>query len=211
MNWMEEFISRCLAGVPEGKYRARTEKELGDHLLSLRHDLEEAGYPTEEARALAVERMGDPAELARSYLREWRRRSLGLRALAEAEILLVGLCIAVMSVLYATNTRNFGKQYPAHWGIVATLAAALLLCAFLFRGWTLARLSCQVLAVIQGPPIFFWVVLQSAFEFTGVMMVPWWLGSSIHTLLLLWALGNYSLLTRFQLEDDFLIQARRST
>lgn len=32
MKWTENFISQCLAEVPEGKYRTRTEAELRDHL-----------------------------------------------------------------------------------------------------------------------------------------------------------------------------------
>ena len=71
-NWTEELIGQCLEGVPEGSYRERTKKELEDHLLALCRDLEEAGYAPEEARALAAARMGDPAELARRYIREWR-------------------------------------------------------------------------------------------------------------------------------------------
>ena len=86
MNWMEEFIGQCLAEVPEGGYRTRTEKELEDHLLSLCRSLEQAGYPPEEARVLAASRMGDPAELARRYAREWRRRTLWPRWLAAAEL-----------------------------------------------------------------------------------------------------------------------------
>ena len=61
MNWMEEFIGQCLAEVPEGGCRTRTEKELEDHLLSLCRSLEQAGYPPEEARVLAASRMGNAA------------------------------------------------------------------------------------------------------------------------------------------------------
>lgn len=201
MNWKEEFIGTCLAGVPEGKYRTRAEKELGDHLEALCQDLAGAGYSQEEAQAAALARMGDPEELARRYLQEWRRRTLWQRWLAGAELLAVGLCIMVMSYLYTTNTRNFGKVWVAHWGIIAMIAAGFLLYAFLLNYWTLARMSALALAVIQGPPIFFWIVCFSTFEFTGVMMVPWWLGLSIHLLFQLWAVGNYRLLGRFRRED----------
>lgn len=201
MDWMEEFIGRCLEGVPRGKYRARTEQELGDHLEALCRDLERSGYPPEEARAQAVSRMGDPAELARRCAEEWRRRSLYQRGLAAAELVLVIPCIMAAGYLYILNPRNFGKVWVAHWGIVAIVTAGFLLYTFAARYWTLARLTCWGLAVIQGPPIFFWIVCFSSFEFTGVMMVPWWLGLSIHLLFLVWAVGNYRLLGRFQKED----------
>ena len=208
-HWTEEFIDRCLAGVPRGKYRERTEKELGDHLEALCRDLEGAGHTPNEARTAALAQMGDPAQLARSYAREWRRRSLGLRTLAGAELLLVGVCMVVMSRLYIGNTPNFGKMWVADWGNVAIVATVVLLCCFLAKLWLLGRLASQIIAVIQLPPIFFWIVLHSSFEFTGVMMVPWWLGLSIHLLFLLWGKLNYRLFTRFQQEDDCLIQARQ--
>lgn len=210
MNWTEEFISRCLAAVPEGKYRARTEKELRDHLETLCRDLEGTGRAPEEAQAAALAQMGDPAELARSYLREWRRRSLGLRTLAGAEVLLVGVCIIVLGRLYAANTSNFGKMWVAHWGNVAIVLVFILMGCFITRLWLLGRLACQALTVIQLPPIVLWILCFSTFEFTGVMMVPWWLGLSIHLLFLVWGKLNYRLFTRFQQEDDFLIRHAQS-
>ena len=36
MNWTEEFISQVLADIPAGRYRKRTEKELRDHMETLR-------------------------------------------------------------------------------------------------------------------------------------------------------------------------------
>lgn len=46
------------------------------------------------------------------------------------------------------------------------------------------------------------MVFGGPFEFTGVMMVPGWLGLSIHALFLAWSAGNYKLFTRFWQEDD---------
>lgn len=211
MNWMENFIEQCLAEVPPGKYRTRTEKELEDHLEALRLDLEAAGRVPEEARAAALAQMGDPAELARRYVREWRRRSLGLRTLAGAEVLLVGVCMMVMGALYAANTPNFGKMWVAHWGNAAIVLVFILMGCFITRLWLLGRLACQALTVIQLPPIVLWIMCFSTFEFTGVMMVPWWLGLSIHLLFLFWGKANYKLFTRFQQEDDFLIRTRIGT
>lgn len=70
---MEEFISQCLAGVPEGNYRARTEKELGDHLECQRRALLEAGRTEAEARAETLGLMGDPEKLKEEYLAAWKR------------------------------------------------------------------------------------------------------------------------------------------
>ncbi len=210
-NWTEEFVGQCLAEVPPGKYRTRTEKELEDHLLSLCRNLEQAGYPPEEARALAAARMGDPAELARRYAREWRRRTLGHRWLAAAELSLFAACVAVVSLLYIANARNFGKPHPAYWGIVALLAAGILLWSlhgFGTKNWTAARLACLVLAVIQLPPIWCWMAFSGTYEFTGVMMVPYWLGLLVHVLCLVWSVGNYKLLTRFQHEDNLIRHAQ---
>lgn len=63
---------------------------------------------------------------------------------------------------------------------------------------------------IQLPPILCWMAISGPFEFTGVMMVPNWLGLSIHLLFLAWSAGNYALLTRFQREDDYRIRAYQS-
>lgn len=207
MNWIEEFIGQCLEGVPDGSYRARTEKELEDHLLALCRDLEEAGCAPEEARALAAARMGDPAELARRYIREWRRRTLWQRWLAAAELVLFAVCMAVTGQLYIANTRNFGKPHPAYWGFVAIMTAAFMLYVFLAQYRALTRLVCLVLAIIQLPPIYCWIAFSGTYEFTGVMMVPGWLGLTVHVLFLAWSVGNYKLFTRFQEEDSLSPQS----
>lgn len=202
MNWMEDFLTRCLAGVPEGRYRTRTGQELRDHLASLCRDLERSGHTPEAAQALAIARMGDPAELSRHCRQEWRRRTRWQRWLAAAELICAGLCVMAAGYLYILNPRNFGKGWVVYWGMAAILSTGILLYAFAARYWTLARLACWGLAVIQGPPIFFWIVCFSTFEFTGVMMVPWWLGLAIHLLFLGWAWGNLRLLGRFRREES---------
>lgn len=206
-DWMNGFLSRCLEDVPEGSYRNRTEKELKDHLLELVQDLERAGYAPEEARTIARERMGDPAELSRRYAREWRRRALRLGSLIAVELLLVGAAMVVMAFLYFTNTENFGKGYPALWTPVAVLAVCILLYASAARGWTLARWTSLVIIVIQLPPIFFWFFLGSTFEMSG-MMFPFWLGGGIHFLFLAWGIVNYHIAARFQQEENATSRAQ---
>lgn len=211
MNWTEEFIGQCLEGVPEGGYRTRTEKELEDHLLALCRNLEEAGYAPEEARALAAARMGDPGELSRRYIREWRRRTLWPRLLAAAELTLFAACVAVVSLLYIANAQNFGKPHPAFWGIVAIITDQFLwwsLYGLFAKHWTPVGPACLVLAVIQLPPILCWMASSGPFEFTGVMMVPNWLGLMVHVLFLAWSVGNYKLFTRFQQEDNLIQHAQ---
>lgn len=63
-EWMEVFISQCLTDVPPGKYRARTEKELRDHMQTQLRFLS-------EAEALQV--MGDPERLRKEYKAAWAR------------------------------------------------------------------------------------------------------------------------------------------
>lgn len=63
-DWMDDFISQILTDIPRGRYRARTEKELRDHMEALRHDLTEA----EVLRA-----MGEPEKLQKEYRAAWRR------------------------------------------------------------------------------------------------------------------------------------------
>lgn len=206
-DWMNEFLTRCLDGVPEGSYRNRTEKELTDHLLELLRDLERAGYAPEEARSLAQARMGDPAELARRYLREWRRRTVKQRALVTGEQLLVGTVMVVMAFLYFINTANFGKPHPALWPPVAIPAVCVLLCASANRDWTLARWTSMVILVIQLPPILCWVALGGPFEMSG-MMVPGWLGSGLHLLFFAWGMFNYHIAAHFQEEENILSKAQ---
>ena len=61
MNRTNEFLERCLTGIPESRFAHRLRKELRSHLADLEADLTAAGYAPEEARAEAVRRMGDPA------------------------------------------------------------------------------------------------------------------------------------------------------
>lgn len=207
-NWINDYLTRCLEGVPKGSYRDRTEKELQDHLLALSRDLKEAGHSAEEVQSLAQARMGDPAELARRYVREWRRRTLGRRALVTGEVLLVGTVMVVMSYLYATNTHNFGKSWTADWAFVAIPAAVILLCGSLTGSWSLVRLSSWIITVIQLPPMFWWMIyLWDRFEMSG-MMVYGPVGLGLHLLYFVWGMDNYRLAAQFQREEDFLSKAQ---
>lgn len=203
-NWTGDFVSRCLRGVPEGDYRARTAKELQDHLLTLERGLEEAGYAPEEARALAQSRMGDPAELSRRYVREWKRRMRPYRLFAYGA-LLFGLCVCAVGYFYAINTSNFGKLWVRDWGVVASIVVMTMALSTVCAShttwtwpWIVPRWSSLTFAVIQMPPLFWWLIyFGDAFEFSGVM-VPGWAGFSVHFLFLRWALVNYKIASRLQ-------------
>lgn len=121
---------------------------------------------------------------------------------------LFSLCMLMMGYLYIENARNFGKPHPAYWGMAAIAAAIFLLYALFARYPVLIRLACLVLAVIQLPPIWCWMAISGPFEFTGVMMVPNWLGLTVHVLFLAWSVGNHKLFTRFQQEDDLIRHAQ---
>lgn len=77
-DWKQEFLSQVLADIPPEYparwYRDRLAGELSGHLDALAADLEAGGASPEEARALALEKMGDYEELRRKFRDEFRRR-----------------------------------------------------------------------------------------------------------------------------------------
>lgn len=123
MNWMDDFIARCLVDVPAGRYRERTEKELRDHMETLRQSRSE-----EEVLRL----MGDPEQLRGEYKAAWNR-TLQARAGRLGTIaggcLLMGLlyiCTAVfLSVLgfttdaISTRPTVLGRTFPMYGDPVA--------------------------------------------------------------------------------------------
>ena len=73
-DWKDGFLAQVLSNVPEGRYRDRLTGELSGHLDALAADLEAGGLASEEAHALALEKMGDREDLQRSCRDEYRRR-----------------------------------------------------------------------------------------------------------------------------------------
>lgn len=80
-DWMETFISQCLTDVPPGKYRARTEKELRDHMETQYQVLTGAGASPPEARSRILDTIGDPERLREEYAAAWARTFQGRWAL----------------------------------------------------------------------------------------------------------------------------------
>ena len=74
MDWAEEFLSDCLAGIPKSKYRTRLRSELAEHLALLVSDLEGVGYAPTEARTEALRQMGDAGELNAVYWAQWLKQ-----------------------------------------------------------------------------------------------------------------------------------------
>ena len=132
MNWMENFIEQCLAEVPPGKYRTRTEKELRDHLECRRRALAEAGRTEAEVQAEALAAMGDPDRLRGEYRSAWNRTPqarTGRLGVIAGGCLLMGtlyICIAVfLSVLgfttdaISTSPTVLGRTFPMYGDTVA--------------------------------------------------------------------------------------------
>ena len=74
MDWAENYLSRCLSGIPKSEYRKRLRGELTEHLALLESDLETSGRPPEEAQAEALRQMGDAKALNDGYWAEWLRQ-----------------------------------------------------------------------------------------------------------------------------------------
>lgn len=99
MNWMDDFISRCLAEVPPGKYRTRAEKELRDHMETQRQCFTEAEI---------LQAMGDPAKLCREYKAAWERSlQARLEQTARWGTVVVGGCL-IMGCLYILTALMLG-------------------------------------------------------------------------------------------------------
>lgn len=118
MNWMDDFISQCLTEVPEGKYRTRTEKELRDHMETLRRSCSE-----EEV----LVRMGDPERLRREYRAAWNRtlqaRAGRLGVIAKGCFLMGALYICAAMILsmlgFTTDMTSvrptvLGRTFPMY-------------------------------------------------------------------------------------------------
>ena len=72
-DWMANLISQCLADIPHGKYRDRTEKELRDHMETLYLSLTEGGMDPNQARGETLRAMGEPNKLKNEYRAAWQQ------------------------------------------------------------------------------------------------------------------------------------------
>jgi len=99
-DWMTNLISWCLADIPRGKYRDRTEKELRDHMETLYLSLTEGGMDPDQAQGEALRAMGDPKQLRDEYEAAWQRTFLARTGKAVSNLSHICLGCVLMGVLY---------------------------------------------------------------------------------------------------------------
>lgn len=119
-DWMDDLISRCLADIPRGKYRDRTEKELRDHMRTLYLSLTESGMGPDQAREEALRAMGEPDRLQEEYRAAWRawQRTLPGRLEGLAHLLkawAVGFAVMFGGQLLIASAVSFV------WGVAIAL------------------------------------------------------------------------------------------
>lgn len=73
MNWINQWIKEVLRDIPNSGYRARTEKELRDHMETQYEVLTEGGWTEEESRGEVLRVMGEPEQLQKEYKTTWRQ------------------------------------------------------------------------------------------------------------------------------------------
>ena len=117
MDWTEDYIRRCLSGIPKSEYRNRLQSELADHLALLVSDLETVGYGTEEARTEALRQMGDAKELNAGYWAEWLRQPERLRW--DISRYALGILLAGVGFLGGAALLFFGDVMLALFGTIA--------------------------------------------------------------------------------------------
>ena len=74
MSWMDDFLRRCLSGIPKGPYYKRLRSELTDHLTILTQALMESGRSQQDAQREALRQIGDPDLLNHSYQEAWLKQ-----------------------------------------------------------------------------------------------------------------------------------------
>ncbi len=150
-DWMAPFLETCLAGVPASDYRERLKGELAGHLEELEAELEESGLSPEQARRLALERMGEPPVIGRACREEFlRRRSMEPGWCARRlwwGCLLMGalylLTFALLGTLGVTYDASYPDRRTFHMCgdpvLCAAVGCAVFLVPFGGGAWFLAR------------------------------------------------------------------------
>lgn len=198
-DWTGGFISQLLSKIPERAYRRRLEQELKDHLEELAANFLEQGLSLTEARAMALERLGSPEELAEQYLASWQARlhSPGYRlssTLFYFNLFCYSIFMAVLGTLYLINTENFGSTAVGLYSFAAVPLSIFLIVVLLIRPqgdkWHWVQTVCIAFAVIQLPPIFCWITYgHGGFTMSGIHFSGD-LGLFLHTAVLAWSGGN---------------------
>ncbi len=175
MDWAENYIGRCLSGVPKSEYRNRLRFELEDHLTLLESDLKAVGYAPEEAQSEALRQMGEAKELNAGYWAEWLRQPERVRwdiSRFVLGVLLAGagfLCGAALllfgdTMLALVHTMTHAVLYPTppfltflhHLGGAVLYAAAFVPNAILLRKAFRRRRKRAVM--VSGGLLLSWIV-----------------------------------------------------
>lgn len=174
-DWNAEFLEQALDGIPQGEYRKRMEEELADHLQSLERDLEKSGCAPEEARRLAVERMGNPKKLNRKF-REALLRRQAKRAILTGPVyscLISGtLYIVTALILFRLGYQPF--ESPLYRNPIACGAVGAVLFLVPFGAAAVLMRKC-----------FLWHPRRRTMV-TLCLLIPWWVEK-----VLLWDARQY--------------------
>ena len=170
---LRDYLERCLAQVPESRYRARLRSELEAHLGDLAESFLAGVYAAPEAEKLAMEKLGSPEWLQEEYREAWLRqperwrRDLG-RLFAGCGLALAGHFAALVfleklgSVSDAAAARRFVKTCgDPRWRLLSE--------AVLFAGETLPAFAWLALRFRRDPARRTWV--------TAGLLLAWALGS----------------------------------
>lgn len=106
-KWTDDFLARCLAGIPRSAYRSRVQAELEDHLLCLAEDLTASSDDFTAAQSRALELMGAPNKLNEHYkmsFQQWllRRPSYHLKTFSASAYIVVAASLALIFACFPT-------------------------------------------------------------------------------------------------------------
>lgn len=117
-EWMDPFIAQCLADIPWGNYRRRTEKELRDHMEMLRRGMTEAEI---------LQSMGDPARLRKEYYIAWQQTLQGqINLIVNSYLVIWGLILFFCGLLECLRLSEKPALLIGLYLIPFTLGAAFL-------------------------------------------------------------------------------------
>ena len=175
MDRTEEYIRRCLIGIPKSAYRKRLQSELADHLTQLSGDLEAVGRSPEEAQTEALRQMGDAKELNTAYWSQWLKQpervrwdisrfALGVLLAGAGFLCAVALLLFGDIMLGLVHTMTHAVTYPTtpfltflhHMGGAVLYAAAFVPNAIMLR--KAFRRRKNRIAMVGGGLLLSWIV-----------------------------------------------------
>jgi len=157
---LTDYLARCLAGVPESRYRARLALELEAHLTDLAESFLARGFDERAAQARAMEMLGSPERLREEYAAAWLRQPECFRR--DLRRLLLCLLLAPLGRLAASVFLEwFGSSgaFPIRQslGLSGTPAWRLVSRSVLFAARALPCLVWLLLRFRRSPTRRAWV------------------------------------------------------